>query len=40
MWERRSALLESDWKMRDAGHRGGSESIHLGEWVVCAPGRC
>jgi len=22
------------------GHRGGSESIHLGECVACAPGRC
>jgi class 3 adenylate cyclase len=21
-------------------HRGGSESIHLGECVVCAPGAC
>jgi hypothetical protein len=25
------ALLDSDRKMRDAGHRGGSESIYLGE---------
>jgi len=32
------ALLDSDRKMRDAVHRGGSESIHLGECVVSAPG--
>lgn len=28
------ALLDSDRKMRDAGHRGGSESTQLGECVV------
>jgi hypothetical protein len=28
------ALLDCDRKMRDAGHRGGSESTQLGECVV------
>jgi hypothetical protein len=35
IWESSfDALLDSDRKMRDAGHRGGSESTQLGECVV------